>query len=115
MDLHNYGIRKRDLREGPGRGSGNDHFEDLLGSTEFYIYQAPDQTPKGYEGFKLFIESQGCKIIFTIDTPVDVGDEFQALRVTCKGKEIPAQVLKRSHTWAHQRNLLHSFYKPLYH
>jgi hypothetical protein len=114
MDLRNYGIRRRDLREGSGRGSGNDHFEDLIGSTEFYIYQPPDQQPRGYESFKLYLEAQGCEVIFTTDTPVDVGDEYEALRITHRGNEIPVPVLKRAHSWAHQRNLLHSFFKPLY-
>jgi hypothetical protein len=114
MDLRNYGIGKRDLRQGAGRGNGNDHFEDLLGSTEFYIYQPGSQKPKGYESLKLFLDSQGCEVIFTADTPAELGNEYEALRITYKGKDIPVPVLKRAHTWAHQRNLLHSFFRPLY-
>ena len=63
MSLRNYGIGKRELRQGSGRGNGNDHFDDLIGSTEFYIYQALDKKAKGYEGLKLYLETQGCEVM----------------------------------------------------
>ena len=114
MELRNYGIGKRELRQGSGRGSGNDHFEDLIGSTEFYIYQPGGLRPKGFDSFKAFLEVQGCEAVFTSDTPVELGSEFEALRITYKGTQIPVPVLKRAHAWAHQRNFLHSFFRPLY-
>jgi hypothetical protein len=37
------------------------------------------------------------------------------MRITHKGGQpIPDAVLRRSHSWAHGRNFLHSFFKPLY-
>ena len=117
MELRNYGIGKRDLRQGSGRGNGNDHFEDLIGSTEFYIYQIYQPgslAPRGFDSFKAFLEAQGCEARFTTDTPVELGNEYEALRITYKGAQIPVPVLKRAHAWAHQRNLLHSFFRPLY-
>ena len=114
MELRNYGIGKRDLRQGSGRGSGSDHFEDLVGSTEFYIYQPGGQMVKGFEGLKLFLQSQECEVIFTADVPPELGNEYEAMRITYKGEQIPVPALKRAHSWAHQRNFLHLFFRPLY-
>ena len=44
MDLGGHGIGRAQLRQGGGRGNGNDHLEELLGSTELYIYQTPNRT-----------------------------------------------------------------------
>lgn len=114
MELRNYGIGKRDLRQGSGRGNGSDHFEDLIGSTEFYIFQPGNQRPKGYESLKLYLESQGCEVMFTADAPPELGNEYESLRITHRGEQIPIPVLRRAHAWAHQRNFLHSFFRPLY-
>jgi hypothetical protein len=115
MNLRDYGIGRRQLHQGGGRGSGNDHLDELIGCTEFYIYQPPNTNPKGYQSLKLYLESQDCEVIFTLDSPVDLGDRYEAVRVTHRrGEPIPAAVLKRTHSWVHQRNLLHSFFKPLY-
>ena len=115
MSLRNYGIGKRELRQGSGRGNGNDHFDDLIGSTEFYIYQALDKKAKGYEGLKLYLETQSCEVMHSPDAPAELGVRYETLRITYRGEEqIPVQALKRAHAWAHQRNFLHSFFKPLY-
>ncbi|MBM3943136.1 MAG: hypothetical protein FJ316_09490 [SAR202 cluster bacterium] len=115
MNLHDHGIGRRQLRQGGGRGSGNDHVDELFGATELFVHHEPYQTPKGFENLKLYLESQECEVIYTTDTLVDLGDCYQSFRVTRRrGDPIPEAVLKRAHSWAHQRNLLHSFFKPLY-
>jgi hypothetical protein len=113
-DLRDYGIGRRQLRQGGGRGNGNDHVEELLGSTELYIYQTPNKRMKGYESLKMFVESEGCEIIFTADAPPELGN-YETMRITHKlGEKIPDVAIKRAHSWAHRQNFLHSFFKPLY-
>ena len=50
MSLGNFGINRRQIREGGGRGNGNDHVDELFGCTELFIYQTPNVRRKGYEG-----------------------------------------------------------------
>ena len=115
MGLRDYGIGKRELHQGSGQGSGNDHLDELIGCTEFYIYQAPKKNLKGQESLRLYLESQGCEVLYTADVPPELGNRYEAIRITHKkGEQIPVLVLKRTHSWAHRRNLLHSFFKPLY-
>ena len=114
MSLSNFGMNRRQLRQGGGRGTGSDHVEELMGATELYIYQTPNTRPKGYSGLKIFLEAQECEIIFTADAPPELS-RYETMRITHKGAEpIPVVVIKRAHSWAHQRNYLHSFFKPLY-
>lgn len=114
MDLRGHEIGRRQLRQGGGRGNGNDHIEDLYGCTELYVYQPPNKRVTGYESLKLFLESEGCEALFTADAPPELNG-YETLRITQRqGQPIPAAVVKRAHSWAHQRNFLHSFFKPLY-
>ena len=114
MDLRGHGIGRRQLRQGGGRGSGNDHVDDLYGCTELYVYQPPNRKVTGYESLKLFIEASGCEIIFTADAPPELSS-YETMRITQRqGQAIPDAVIKRTHSWAHQRNFLHSFFKPMY-
>ncbi len=113
MDIKSYGFTRREIRQGGGVGEGiaSEHFDELIGSIEFYIYRHPARKIKGYETLKLFLESQGCEVIHLADTPTPVGQRYETIRVTNKGQQIPVPSLKRAHNWAHQRNLLHMFYK----
>ena len=114
MNLGDHGIGRGQIRQGGGRGNGNDHVSDLAGATELYVYQTPNKVVRGYEGLKVFLESEGCELIYTTDVPPELRD-YEAMRITHKkGEEIPFAALKRAHSWAHQRNFLHSFFKPLY-
>ena len=114
MNLRGHGFTRRDLRQGGGRGTGSDHVEELYGITELYIYQPPNRRLKGYERFKLFIETEECEIIFTADAPPELS-KYETMRITHKkGEKIPDNVVKRGHTWAHNQNFLHSFFKPMY-
>ena len=114
MNLGGHGIGRRQLRQGGGRGNGNDHVEDLYGCTELYVYQTPNRKVTGYDSLKMFIEAEGCEIIFTADAPPELSN-YETMRITQRqGQAIPDAVIKRAHSWAHQRNFLHSFFKPMY-
>ncbi len=114
MTLRDHGISRRDLRQGGGRGTGDDHVDGMFGSTELFIYQTPNSKPKGYESLKSFLEAQGCEIAFTGEAPPELR-HYESMRITHgKAEPIPIPVLKRAHRWAHQRNYLHSFFKPMY-
>ena len=113
-NLGDYGFNRRDLRQGGGRGSGSDHLDELMGCTELYIYQTPNRKVQGYDSLKIFIESEGCEVIFTADAPPELSN-YETMRITHrKGEKIPDTVVKRAHSWAHNRNFLHSFFRPLY-
>ena len=113
-NLGDYGFNRRDLRQGGGRGNGNDRLDELMGCTELYIYQTPNRKVQGYDSLKIFIESEGCEVIFTADAPPELSN-YETMRITHrKGEKIPDNVVKRAHSWAHNRNFLHSFFRPLY-
>ena len=105
-------VSRRELRQGGGRGTGDDHFDEVEGSTEFEIFLTPNKRAKGYEALKRFLESEGCHVAFPAGSSNLPGPRYQAVRVTSGDEEIPAAALRRGHRWAHQRNLLHSFFKP---
>ena len=113
-NLGDRGITRAQLRQGGGRGNGNDHLEEMIGATELFVYQTPNKKPKGFESLKLFLAASECELISTLDVPPELKN-YEAFRVTHKsGNKIPNEVLKRCHSWAHGRNFLHSFFKPMY-
>jgi len=113
-NLGDRGITRAQLRQGGGRGNGNDHLEEMIGTTELFVYQTPNKKPKGFESLKLFLAASECELISTLDVPSELKN-YEAFRVTHKsGEKIPDEVLKRCHSWAHGRNFLHSFFKPMY-
>ncbi|MEC9290449.1 MAG: hypothetical protein VYC83_09135 [Chloroflexota bacterium] len=113
-NLGDRGITRAQLRLGGGRSNGNDHLEEMIGATELFVYQTPNKKPKGFESLKLFLAASECELISTLDVPPELKN-YEAFRVTHKsGEKIPDDVLKRCHSWAHGRNFLHSFFKPMY-
>jgi hypothetical protein len=115
MGLRDYGIGKRELRQGSGLGGGSDHVDEIFGCTEFYLYKTLKKNIKGLGNLILYLESQGCEVICPAEGPTDLGDRYETIRVIRKeGEPIPVPVVKRVHSWAHRHNLLHSFFKPLY-
>ena len=66
VSLRNLGGFGRDqIRQGGGRGNGNDHLDELIGSTELFIYQTPNRKSKGFDALKLFLEANECEVLFT--------------------------------------------------
>ena len=110
MEIRNQGVTRRDIRGGAG-GGANEHFDELIGSTEFNIYRHRNSKIRGFETLKLFLESQSCDTLYITDAPAPVGPGYETIRITYKGNEIPIASLKRAHNWAHRRNLLHLFHK----
>ena len=114
MYLGDRGYTRRALRQGGGRGTGADHVDEILGCTEFYIYQPPNSRVKGFPSLKVFLEAQECEVIFTADAPPELA-KYETVRITYKKAGIiPDHVSKRGHAWAHRNNFLHSFFKPMY-
>ena len=114
MQRRDHGDARRLRRQGGGRGTGNDHLDEMLGATEFYVYQPPNSKAKGFPSLKLFLESQECEVVFTADAPPELAN-YETVRITYKKDgPIPDAVVKRGHSWAHRNNFLHSFFKPMY-
>ena len=90
MSLRNLGGFGRDqLRQGGGRGNGNDHLDELIGATELFIYQTPNRRAKGFDALKLFLEANECEVLFTTDVPPELRN-YEAFRITHKrGEAIP--------------------------
>lgn len=115
MDLKASGITRAALRQGsqgPGGGVGDDHFEEMVGSRDFFVYVTPNKRPKGYAELKAFLEGQGCQVRKATDAPLLPGKRYDAFKVTFQAGSIPDGALRKAHRWAHQRNFLHSFFKP---
>ena len=107
------GFTRKEIREGSGAGEGTagEHFDEMVGSVELNIYRHPTRKIKGYEALKESLESQGCQVFHITDSPTPVGGRHETIKIANKGEEIPGPLLKRAHSWAHQRNLLHMFHK----
>lgn len=113
MSMRDFGASRRERRQGGVSGVevASEHFDEMVGSTEFNIYRHPNQKIKGYEALKTFLESQGCEVLHLGDAPAPVGRAYETMRVTIGGEQLPVPLLRRAHNWAHQRNLLHMFHK----
>ncbi len=106
------GGNRRSLREGSGTNVEPEHYDEVLGSSEFFIYVAPNKRPKGYDGLRRAMEESGVAAEFPAESPHSPGPRYQAVKLTYQGRVIPDGALRRAHRWAHQRNFLHSFFKP---
>ena len=113
MSARDYGFTRRDIRggSGPGEGVASEHFDEMIGSIELYLYRHPNRKIRGYQALKLHLESAGCEVLHAPSAPTMVGPGYETIRITNKGDQIPGPLLRRAHSWAHQRNLLHMFYK----
>ena len=111
--MRSHGLTRRELRAGAGRGeaTAEGHFDELVGSHEFFVYRKPNAKIKGYDSLKSWLESQGCDVVRIPDAPNPAGPGFETIRITGKGEQIPVPNLRRAHDWAHQRNLFHLFHK----
>ena len=85
----------------------------MTGSRELTIYLAPNKRLKGYVELRAFVEAQGCRMGQVEGDRLLPGKGYTAVRITCREGLIPEEVLRRAHRWAHRRNYLHRFFKPL--
>ncbi len=108
-----HGLTRRELRQGSGTFVASEHFDEVLGSSEFYIYMTPNKKPKGLDGLKNSLDAEGCETGLTNESPVRMDERYETLRITRQGEVIPDSPLRRAHKWAHKRNYLHSFFRPI--
>ena len=105
---------RRQFRQGSGGGTGDDHVDEVLGSSEFFVYLTPNKQAKGYQGLKDYLEAMGCQVLYPADSEHrPPGLRYDGVKITNRGEVIPPAGLKRAHRWAHQRNFLHTFFRPV--
>jgi|SRR5512133_1815604 hypothetical protein len=96
-----------------GRSNADQHFHELVGSSGFWIYLPPNTQFADYTQLKEQVETTGCTIGWALDAPVDLGRAYTALKVAPRlATLIPEDALRLAHRWAHNHDLLHSFFKP---
>lgn len=110
-----HGMSRAKLREGSGKGSevADDHFHEVAGSQDFYVYVTPNRKAKGYEPLRDWLVAQGYAVSVSDDAPLLPAKGYKAIKVTTSDGVLSDEAVRRTHRWAHQRNFLHSFFKPL--
>ena len=111
LDARGPGFPRKERRQRMG-GTGAEHFDEVSGASEFFIYVTPNMQTKGYDSLKKQLEDIGCTVEFPAIAPFSPGPRHQAIKITHAGDGIPVKELKRAHTWAHTHSFLHSFFKP---
>ena len=106
------GGNRKTLREGSGTNVEPEHYDEVLGSSEFYIYVAANKRLKGYDEFKKTMGELGVLSEFPVESPHSPGARYQAVKLSYSEQIIPDDALRNAHKWAHRRNCLHSFFKP---
>ena len=114
MTMQDRGVTRAQLRTGSGKGTNvaDDHFPEVAGSRDFWVYVTPNSKPKGYESLKAFLVKEGCDIQVSDTAPMLPAKGYKAIKITHAGEVMTDDVVRRAHRWAHQRNYLHSFFKP---
>ena len=115
MTMRDRGMTKAQLREGSGKGIAiaDEHFFEMAGSRDFYVYVAPRTKAKGYDALKASMLAQGYAVSVADDAPMLPAKGYKAVKITTTTTDtIADDALRQAHRWAHQRNYLHSFFKP---
>ena len=108
-------MTKAQLRIGSGRGAAvaDEHFYEMAGSRDFYVYVAPRTKAKGYDALKAAMVAQGYAVSVADEGPMLPAKGYKAVKITTTTTDTIADgALRQAHRWAHQRNYLHSFFKP---
>ena len=108
-------MTKAQLRIGSGKGVriADEHFFEMVGSRDFYVYVTPRTNAKGYDALKASMESQGYAVSVADEGPMLPAKGYRAVKITTTTSDtIADEALRQAHRWAHQRNYLHSFFKP---
>jgi len=115
--MQKWGGKSRNaLRKTSNRGTGDDHIFQLEGAQRLSIFIPPNSRIRGYKELSTHLESYGCTITYPSKS-LEVLRElptasFTAINIESK-EGIEIEALQMAHRWAHQRNLLHSFFIPL--
>ena len=114
MSMHDRGMTRAQLKTGSGKGTdvADEHFFEIVGSRDFYVYVTPKSKPKGYDDLRGFLTTEGCEVNVSDNAPMLPAEGYKAVKVTAGGKIISNEALRRTHRWAHRHNYLHSFFKP---
>ena len=110
------GASRRSLRDSTNRGTGDDHLFELEGANRLTIFLPPNAKMKGYRDLAAALEAAGCAVAYPSLSP-DVrrempGPRFKAINIEAK-EHIAPEALRAAHRWAHKRDLLHTFFRPL--
>ena len=113
--VYRQGMNRSKLREGSGKGVdvADEHFHEVAGSKDFYVYVTPNRKAKGYEALRDWLRQQGYSVTVSDDAPLLPAKGYKAIKVTSATGVLSDEAVRRTHRWAHQRNFLHSFFKPL--
>ena len=110
------GASKRALRQSSNRGTGDDHLFELEGVSRLTIFVPRHDKMKGYRDLKSLLEAADCQVAYPSQAPAALreapGPQYQAMNVEASGL-MPPEAVKAAHRWAHQRDFLHSFFRPL--
>ncbi len=110
------GAGRRALRVSSNRGTGDDHLPELQGSDRLTIFVAPNAKMKGYRELKAGLEELGCQVTYPSMSPAVLrempGPRYKAINIEAR-EGIPPGALREAHRWAHRRDMLHSFFRPL--
>jgi hypothetical protein len=114
MTMQDRGMTRAQLKTGSGKGLdvADEHVHEVLGSRDFWVYVTPKSKPKGYEDLKAYLLEQGCMVDVSDTAPMLPAKGYKAIKITRVGENLTDDVVRRTHRWAHQRNYLHSFFKP---
>lgn len=113
MWLQDRGFNREYKRQGSGTDLADEHFDEIVGSTEFCIFVTPNKKSNGLDGLTRFLESDGSSVQYPSHSQQSPGDRYKVIKITKQGTEISRLSLRRAHNWAHRRNFLHSFFRPL--
>ncbi|MBL76248.1 MAG: hypothetical protein CL763_04945 [Chloroflexi bacterium] len=113
--VYKQGMNRSRLREGSGKGKeiADEHFHEVAGSKDFYVYVTPNRKAKGFEQLRDWLRSQGYLVNVSDQAPLLPAKGYKAIKVTTSEPTLSDEAVKRTHRWAHERNFLHSFFKPL--
>ena len=112
MWRQDWGVTRRDLRGGSGKDVEPQHYDEVLGSSEFYIYIPPNVKMKGYQELRAALEAEGCQVEYPGYSSMLPNKSYSVIAITQGGERLSDEALRRAHRWAHKRNFLHSFFKP---
>ena len=80
-------VRQEARRQRMG-GNGSEHFDEVDGSSEFFIYVAPNMSTKGYTAEEL-PDGLGCEVEFPAVAPLSARPRHEASRSPMTEELIP--------------------------
>lgn len=68
---------------------------------------------KGYPTLKASLEAEGCQVEYPGYSDLRPNESYSVVAITQNGEIVSDAALRKAHRWAHKRNFLHSFFRPL--